>query len=369
MNSLCVLVFPIDIDKSREFIIFAKSMGFRVVGASSVMGENQARSLSIDFFASLPFVNEPDFNEKLLILLERQQITHIYSAHGVVWSHIRRWQLEASFVPGVQLSVISPYDEDWIRLEPSFRWSDEALVSDLATQLGAAVGRSVKPALNRAQLVGLHRQYTSIPGQSDEDKLHVLQSIFRVLPQGDLVEIGSFQGRSAFAIAWLAKSYDIGNLICVDPWNNNKIELQGGDSILARGASDVDLDRIFLSFIASVGFLDNVGYIRDLSTDAATKYADYATRGCLPPTELKSLPINGEIALLHIDGNHRYDFVKRDVEVWGPFVMPGGWILLDDYVWSFGDGPKLVGDELLATGMFDVSFSASDTLFLRKKIA
>lgn len=89
----------------------------------------------------------------------------------------------------------------------------------------------MKPALNRAQLVGLHRQYTSIPGQCDEDKLHVLQSIFRVLPQGDLVEIGSFQGRSA----WLAKSYDIGNLICVDPWSKNKIENQGSDSILARG--------------------------------------------------------------------------------------------------------------------------------------
>lgn len=117
-----------------------------------------------------------------------------------------------------------------------------------------------------------------------------------------------------------------------------------------------------------MGFLYNVAYIRDLSTDAATKYADCATHGSLPPTELKSWSINGEIALLHIDGNHRCDFVKRDVEVWA-IRHPGGWILLGDYVWSFGDGPKLVGDGFLATGVFDVIFSASDTLFLKKKIA
>lgn len=366
MSRLCVLVFPIDFERSLDFIIFAKSMGFRVVGASSVMSEERSMALPIDDFAVLPFVNTPEFPEKLSRLLGERQITHVYSAHGVVWSYIRQWQREGLSVPKFQLATVSPYDEDWVRLLPSFLWSDETLSSELATHLGASVGSRVKPVLNRAQLASLHRQYVSIPGQSDEDKLQVLQSIFRILPEGDLVEIGSFQGRSAFAIAWLAKVYGVGNLVCVDPWSSEKIEDQGNDLVLSRARNDVDLDRIFCSFIASTGLLGNVGYIRDLSADAATKYAEYARLGCLPPNELNSLSIAGEIALLHIDGNHRYDFVKRDVEVWAPFVMSGGWILLDDYVWAFGDGPRLVGDELLATGMFDMTFSASDTLFLRK---
>lgn len=324
-------------------------------------------TLPIDDFAGLPFVNEPDFSEKLSWLLVEHGITHVYSAHGVVWSYIRQWQREGVSVPKFQLATVSPYDEDWIRLAPSFLWSDETRASELATHLGASVGTRVKPVLSRARLAGLHRQYVSIPGQSDEDKLFVLQSIFRVLPPGDLIEIGSFQGRSAFAIAWLAKAYNIGNLICVDPWNNVEIEDQGSDSVLASAAADVDLDRIFLSFIASVGLLENVGYIRGLSTDAAIQYANHRC-GNLPPGELGSVPVAGKIAFLHIDGNHRYDFVKRDVESWYPFVMPGGWILLDDYVWAFGNGPKLVGDELLAAGLFDLSFSASDTLFLRKSL-
>ena len=69
---------------------------------------------------------------------------------------------------------------------------------------------------------------------------------------------------------------------------------------------------------------------------------------------------------MHIDANHRYDHVRRDIEIWSPYLAAGGWLLLDDYVWAFGDGPQRVGDELLGSPLYDSAFVSGDTLFLRR---
>jgi hypothetical protein len=40
--------------------------------------------------------------------------------------------------------------------------------------------------------------------------------------------------------------------------------------------------------------------------------------------------IEGTVELVHIDGDHRYECVKRDFELWSPKVAPGGCILFHD---------------------------------------
>jgi hypothetical protein len=40
--------------------------------------------------------------------------------------------------------------------------------------------------------------------------------------------------------------------------------------------------------------------------------------------------LQGPLDLVHIDGDHRYDSVKRDFELWSPKVAPGGCILFHD---------------------------------------
>ena len=74
-------------------------------------------------------------------------------------------------------------------------------------------------------------------------------------------------------------------------------------------------------------------------------------------------------AVLHIDGNHAYDNVLADACAWTPHVRPGGWIVFDDYVWAFGDGPKRVGDAYLAENAerIDLSFVTGTALWVRLK--
>jgi hypothetical protein len=48
-------------------------------------------------------------------------------------------------------------------------------------------------------------------------------------------------------------------------------------------------------------------------------------------------------------------------------VIPGGWIIFDDYRWSFGDGPQTVADEFCRNfeRYWSTAFEAGGALFMR----
>jgi hypothetical protein len=87
----------------------------------------------------------------------------------------------------------------------------------------------------------------------------------------------------------------------------------------------------------------------------------------MEPNIIGSTDYSGHIAILHIDGNHSYASAKADVLAWSGFVVAGGWIIIDDYIWPYGDGPKRVGDEFLTENKekIAVSFVIGSALFLQ----
>jgi hypothetical protein len=56
-----------------------------------------------------------------------------------------------------------------------------------------------------------------------------------------------------------------------------------------------------------------------------------------------------EVALLWIDGDHRYESVRRDIDSWWPHLRKGSLIAFDDAL-DPAIGPYQVVGELLATG-------------------
>lgn len=70
---------------------------------------------------------------------------------------------------------------------------------------------------------------------------------------------------------------------------------------------------------------------------------------------------------VYIDGNHLYEFVRRDLEIFGAKVRRGGLVAGDDYGvpgwWE--DGVTRAVDELAATGEYEV-LHLSDQFALRK---
>lgn len=365
MAATRLLIFPLDLDDATPVIRVATALGVEIVGASSAMSGPGDRA--VDHFIHLPFVTDPAFAAAFRAACEKFAISTVFAPHQGVWRHLEKLRQTAAAEPPFELCRPDPFTATWQLFSPHEEWAATALSSRAPQWIGGALQQ---PPLSRSCYAALHRQFLNTPGQCDEGKLHALCDIARLLPAGDLLEVGCLYGRSALALGYLAGRHRIGQLICVDPWNTAELTDQGKQAALLNAEHvNIDFERIFRIFISTAALLDNVGYIRATSEAAQPLYEAARRNGSLSSPELGSIALAPHLSLLHVDGNHRYDHVKKDVETWSRYLTPGGWLLLDDYVWAFGDGPRRVGDELLDSPLYDTAFVSGDTLFLRRSSA
>jgi hypothetical protein len=361
--SKSLLIFPINIDSAETVVRHARMLGMRVLGASSI--HTQATMVDIDATFYLPHIGAADFCQQLLEALETHSIDLIWTPHHAVWSFLKTLAKSNSQLQGA-LCGDHPFVQNWTVFGISKEWGS-LMQSDVFIETVIPTRPKIRHPLSITAYSSIHRGFLRIPGETDLEKLCVLCSIFRAAPVGDVVEIGSLYGRSAYALGRLASGHRIGTCICIDPWSMTNGADQGAQaSLLEHGLPYIDYEHIFAEFLATASEVPGMSYIRLPSMLAIHEYNRCARLGILDAPELSPVPITGSISVLHIDGNHRLDEVRSDIETWVPLVVPGGWVLIDDYQWSFGDGPQVAGDELVRSGLFDLSFCASDTLFLRR---
>lgn len=352
-----LLIFPVESEECFESSSLLRSLGIRVLGSSSILSSFS----EVDEFVPLPFITADDFLSEFRKVIAENNVTHFYTSHAGVWGLINSYIDRPEFDLKLVMCSDFPFQKEWDRMSPAIKWARESsFLLDSSN-----VESMVTSTLSEAELSSLYKFYFDIPGQSDTKKLEALVSIAPRVPKGDWVEIGSLYGRSSFALGWLANRYTQSSLFCVDPWDETLVKPQGGKaSVLDSQIDDINSDQIFRIFLSSIGILDNVSFFRKISSDAIDDYQQFTAQ------RDSRLVFNGSlsksIAFLHIDGNHHFDEVSKDIALWEPHVCIGGWIAIDDYLWAFGDGPKKAGDQLLASNRFDLSFVIGDTLYMRK---
>ena len=123
---------------------------------------------------------------------------------------------------------------------------------------------------------------------------------------GKIVEIGSYRGRSAIVLARAAA--DGVTVFAIDPHAGNDRGPQQIEGTAEEGNSD---HATFLANLERGGVSDRVTHVRLPSAGA---------HGA----------IDGEIALLYVDGAHRYGPAREDLARWGARVRPGGAMLVHD---------------------------------------
>ena len=127
-----------------------------------------------------------------------------------------------------------------------------------------------------------------------------------VPPSGQIVEIGSFRGRSTIILATAAAASVA--LVAIDPHG-------GGD----RGPNEYDPD-------AALGDSDHETFHANLARAGLDERVRHVRR----PSEQALGDVEGTIDLLYIDGAHRYAYARRDIEAWGARVRPGGSMFIHD---------------------------------------
>jgi hypothetical protein len=350
-----VLVFPAGMPDALTWARHASNTGVRIVGASSL--EHDPARQSYPEWASLPWIGDCGFSTALSRCLTERRIDTVFTPHAVVWSVLR--ELLPRVSPEVSLEPAEPWAADL---------GDYRAYRDVAARFtlpGLALASSGDPAarMSPPKLAALVRMFQLSPGQCDDTKLEGLVAIFRYMPAGDIVEIGTFWGRSAVALAFLANHYRTGNLLCVDPWR--KEDLRQGIPKLDAVFGDTPMEEIFEAFRINLApFASHANYSRARSEDAA---AVYGAERCFTTEDFGRTDYAGQIALLHIDGNHALDAVRSDIGAWTRFVRPGGWIVFDDYRWRFGTGVTTAADEFLesAGGGLSSAFVAGGALFVQ----
>ncbi len=132
-------------------------------------------------------------------------------------------------------------------------------------------------------------------------------------PDGAIVEIGSFKGRSTVGLAYVARRYGLGSVVAIDPHTSPSTT----DPDLGSGSSSYDE---FQENLRRAGVADAVDCCRAFSQDVARDWSE-------------------PIRLLWIDGDHLYEAVKRDLALFRPYLAPGAIVAMHDVLGSDDFGP------------------------------
>ncbi len=333
-----ILIFPAGMPGALEFFHTCQREQRRVIGASSLAYDPSRAQYPA--WRTLPYINQDTFAAELGKAIRDLSVSGIYSCHPVVWDYLSR-EL-AHIAPGVSPLNASPANVELA----AYRTAIAQARSLLGNPLPLAVDDEAKPNMTELEVAALYLHAETIPGMCDHEKLRALYEIARYCPAGDVVEIGSWWGKSAFIFLRLAQCFGIGKLLCVDPWSDAHLVQHDKNGLVDTASAQFSAEEALRVFQLNLSPYSrgDVNYLRVPSTEGAMCYR--AAHEVTTPVFGKTR-YTGRIALLHIDGNHSYESANADVEAWSDLVADGGWLIIDDYIWPFGDGPKRVGNAYL----------------------
>jgi predicted O-methyltransferase YrrM len=187
-------------------------------------------------------------------------------------------------------------------------------------------------------LPGLRTFLNSVPGMIDIDRciFHFVLGLGQAV-DGDIVEIGSWQGRNTVALAAACRASGNGRVWAIDHFEGNP----GSRNYYVIGKEDLsDLKSGFESNIARSALQDWV-----ILFDQPRQGFDQEV----------------QVRLLFIDGNHDLPSVRGDLEHFLPLLVRRAIVIFDDYSPEF-PGVVAVADEFIASGRVASSFQLGRSL-------
>jgi predicted O-methyltransferase YrrM len=162
--------------------------------------------------------------------------------------------------------------------------------------------------------------------------------------RGDVLEVGSFQGRSTFFLGSAVKWSQNGELIAIDHFRGNP----GKEEFYVVGSPDLsDLEAGFRTTIKRAGLEGVVRLVNQPNYLAAQEVADQSVR------------------LLFIDGDHTSAGVSRDLELFLPKLKGQAIIVFDDYDPEVFPGLVEVVDKFLSTAGVTRAYTVGETLVVQ----
>lgn len=208
----------------------------------------------------------------------------------------------------------------------------------------------------------------AVPGMLDRGNVDSISFALQHLP-GDapMVEIGSFCGLSTCVIAYLSLKHSITNrLFTCDRWAFEGQEIGAflGDHKFVTH----DSYRTFIrdSYLRNTSMFCNPNLPYTIEADSDAFFQRWSAAERAVDVFDRDVEMGGALSFCYIDGNHTYEFAKRDFTNTDRYLLPGGFILFDDSGDGSGWEVCQVVEEVLKSGSYDL-IAKNPNYLLRKR--
>lgn len=218
-----------------------------------------------------------------------------------------------------------------------------------------------------------------IDGWCPADQLYTLYllTISTSCLEGDIVEIGSWCGKSSVILGLAAKEIN-SNLHCIDLFPSKEDWFQNNDGTFSFKVevnnqeyfgcvSQTVWEEPYTNDIKSMYerhgkgtqeiFSDNINKFE--LTDVVSHYK--GTSSTMIDT------INKKIKLAFIDGDHGYEATKEDILNVEKFLVEGGWIIFDDAFTVNKGVDKAIEELIINSGKYELCYQLTRKCFVAKK--
>ncbi len=211
-------------------------------------------------------------------------------------------------------------------------------------------------------------------GMLHPGNIYLMDMAVQQMPEGgSVLEIGSYGGLSANLLTYLLKKHQRqATLFCCDAWVYEGFRDESGTpQPWMDGRDDVlrtdYMAHIKASFVQSARLLSAHNLPHAVHLDSDRFFEAWEAGEMLTDVFGRDAKLGGPIAFAYIDGNHAYDFARRDVENTTRFLLPGGLLLLDDSAKHQRFGSARLAQELCKHPGFDLVLSNPHFLFRKKR--
>jgi hypothetical protein len=206
-------------------------------------------------------------------------------------------------------------------------------------------------------------------GMLDNGNIYCVEYAIENLPSNNpIIEIGSFCGLSTNLISFYLRKFNKpNNLITSDKWIFEGAEVP--DAFLEGSNITHNEYKAFVkeTYIRNISFFskDHLPYtIEQFSDDFFKLWSEGKLE---TDVNGRKIELGGKISFAYIDGNHTYEYAKRDFENVDRYLEIGGFILFDDSADNSGWEVCKVIDEIKKGGKYEIVINNPN--YLMKKIS
>jgi hypothetical protein len=183
-------------------------------------------------------------------------------------------------------------------------------------------------------------------GMLHEGNVYLMDYAIKNMPEGKYVlEIGSWAGLSTNLLLHLMEKYGRKEqFLGCDPWLYSYNDAEAEQEFSIDGKAEVSraeyMDYIRQGFIQAALLFHKNKLPHTFRLKSDDFFEQFSQKSMVTDVFGRSTQLDGPISFCYIDGNHAYEYVKRDFENVNQHLMVNGMILFDDSFIGSGFGSE-----------------------------